>query len=227
MRTGVGVEMKPYCFVAPLAQGVTLARDTGGTCTVVTLGPPRAEEWSREAVAGGADAGVHARDPAFAGSDNWPWPVRWPPRCAAAGPFDLVLLGGQLLDGETGQVGPELAELLDLPFAGGRAALRRPGAASWPLELEHDDGTQEVEMTCRVARWPSGCVIPARWNRRDGAAWRRRGSPDGRGRPGPAPGAGWEPDVVGATCPMEHARDSQWSLDGPLADPGRRGACAV
>ena len=144
VRTGVGVEMNPYCRRA-VAQGVSLARDTGGTCTVVTLGPPGAEDVLREAVAWGADAGLHACDPAFAGSDTLATAGALAAVLRDAGPFDLILLGRNSIDGETGQVGPELAELLDLPFAGGVRRLH-DGGAVWPLELEHDDGTQEVEV---------------------------------------------------------------------------------
>ncbi len=128
-----------------MAQGVSLAADTGGTCTVVTLGPPGAQDVLREAVAWGADAGLHACDPAFAGSDTLATASALAAVLRAAGPFDLILLGRNSIDGETGQVGPELAELLHLPFAGGVRRLRDEGAV-WPLELEHDDGTQEVAV---------------------------------------------------------------------------------
>ena len=141
----VEVEMNPYCRRA-VAQGVTLARDSGGTCTVVTLGPPGAEDVLREAVAWGADAGLHVCDAAFAGSDTLATARALAAALRAAGPFDLVLLGRNSIDGETGQVGPELAELLDLPFASGVRELEDRGPV-WRLELEHDDGTQEVEIS--------------------------------------------------------------------------------
>ena len=144
VRAGVGVEMNPYCRRA-VAEGVTLARDTGGTCTVVTLGPPGAEDVLREAVAWGADSGLHACDAAFAGSDTLATARALAAVLRAAGPFDLILLGRNSIDGETGQVGPELAELLDLPFASGVRRLQDKGPV-WHLELEHDDGSQEVEL---------------------------------------------------------------------------------
>ena len=83
----------------------------------------------------------------------------------ARGPFDLVLLGRNSVDGETGQVGPELAELLDLPFASGVRRLEDRGPVLW-LELEHDDGFQEVEVACATqARWTPRVEEPCR--RRD------------------------------------------------------------
>ena len=99
----------------------------------------------REAVAWGADAGLHVCDPAFAGSDTLATARALAAALDARGPFDLVLVGRNSLDGETGQVGPELAELLGLPFAGGVQALEDAGGFL-RLELEHDDGTQEVEV---------------------------------------------------------------------------------
>ena len=144
--------MNPYCRRA-VAQGVTLARDSGGTCTVVTLGPPGAEDVLREAVAWGADAGLHACDAAFAGSDTLATARALAAVLRAAGPFDLVLLGRNSIDGETGQVGPELAELLDLPFASGvreledrgpvwrlRARARRRDAGGRDLAARRDVG---------------------------------------------------------------------------------------
>src|ERR1700689_5204892 len=136
--------MNPYCRRA-VAAGVTLARDTGGTCTVVTLAPPGAEDVLREAVAWGADSGLHACDAAFAGSDTLATARALAAVLRAHGPFDLVLVGRNSLDGETGQVGPELAELLDLPFATGVRRLEDLGARLH-LELELDDGAQEVEI---------------------------------------------------------------------------------
>ncbi|MEZ5142334.1 MAG: hypothetical protein R2726_07410 [Acidimicrobiales bacterium] len=66
--------MGPYCRRA-VAEAVLLARRTGGTATVITLGPPSAEDVLREALAYGDGEGVdvvavHVSDPAFAGSDT-------------------------------------------------------------------------------------------------------------------------------------------------------------
>jgi electron transfer flavoprotein alpha subunit len=217
VRTGVGVEMNPYCRRA-VAQGVTLARDSGGSCTAVTLGPPAAEDVLREAVAWGADAGLHACDPAFAGSDTLATARALAAVLDAAGPFDLILVGRNSVDGDTGQVGPELAELLRLPFASGVRRLH-DGGEVWALELEHDDGTQEVELSlpavlsvaerlcdpCKVDPAGRAAVAPGRIERLDA---RRLG----RGPWGEAA----SPTVVGATRPLEHTR-RPLILDGPVA----------
>lgn len=144
-REGVGQEMNAFCRRA-VAEATELARSTGGTCTVLTLGPSPAEDVLREAVAWGADRGVHLCDPAFAGSDTLATAQALAAALAAEGPFDLVLVGRSSLDGETGQVGPALAELAGVPFAGAvRELALRDGVLR--LRLEEDDGWQEVVLS--------------------------------------------------------------------------------
>ncbi len=216
VRDGVELEMNAYCRRA-VAEGVTLATETGGSCTVLTLGPPSAEDVLREGIAWGAGSGLHLCDPAFAGSDTLATARALAAALSAAGPFDLVLVGLNSLDGETGQVGPELAQLLDLPFAAGVRRLEDLGDRL-RLGLEQDDGTAEVEIAlpavlsvaerlcdpCKVD--PEGrAAVPADRITRLGAAdlgagpWGEAGSPT----------------VVGAVHPMEHDR-ALVVLSGPL-----------
>lgn len=149
-REGVPVEMNAYCRRA-VAQGVKLARQTGGHCTVVSLGPPRAEEVLREALAWGADDVVLLSDPAFAGSDTLATARALAALVAREGPFELVLVGRSSLDAETGQVGPELAELLDFAFA---AAVRE-------LELDEHNGAVRVHCEQDDGRRVSVVELPA------------------------------------------------------------------
>ncbi len=216
VRDGLDLEMNAYCRRA-VAHGVTLARETGGTCTALTLGPPSAEDVLREAVAWGADGGLHVCDEAFAGSDTLATARALAAALEGSGPYDLVLVGRNSLDGETGQVGPELAELLGLPFAGGVKRLEDRGG--WlRLELELDDGTSEVEVQlpavlsvaerlcepCKVH--PEGrAAVPAERITRVGPAELGAGP---WGEPG-------SPTVVGPTHPMEHNRTRR-VLDGPV-----------
>ncbi|HWW52866.1 MAG TPA: FAD-binding protein, partial [Acidimicrobiales bacterium] len=144
-RVGLPLEMNPYCRRA-VTKGCELAEDSGGTCTVFTLGPPQAEDVLREAVAWGVDRAVHVCDPDFAGSDTLATARALAAALRVEGPFDLVVVGRNSVDGDTGQVGPEIAELLDLPFASGVRELERAG----PLlvaKLEHDDGWEQVRVT--------------------------------------------------------------------------------
>jgi len=84
----------------------------------VTMGPPAAEEVLREAIALGADRGIHLCDRIFAGSDtyatSWMLARTIKKECPE---YDLILCGSYTSDSETAQVGPQLAEELDLPAA--------------------------------------------------------------------------------------------------------------
>ena len=111
---------------------------------MITLGPPAAEDVLREAIAWGLDRGVDIRgvlvtDPAFAGSDTLATAAALAAAVRHEGPFDLVLAGRNSVDADTGQVGPELAELLDLPFATGVRHLALDDG-TLDLRCEHDDG---------------------------------------------------------------------------------------
>ena len=198
--------MNPYCRRA-VAQGVSLARETGGTCTVVTLGPPGAEDVLREAVAWGADDGLHACDPAFAGSDTLATarrPGRRPACRRALRPRPPR---------------PQLHRRRDRagrPRAGraARPPLRRrgppaagPGRRSGASSSSTTTGPRRWSWRCpRCSRWPSASATPARSTPRAGPPWRRRRlTRVDAGQLGPGPwGEAGSPTVVGATRPMEH-----------------------
>jgi electron transfer flavoprotein alpha subunit len=165
VRQGLELEMNAYCRRA-VSKGVEWAKASGGTCTVFTLGPPSAEDVLREAVAWGADNGVHLCDPVFAGSDTLATARALSAAVKEFGAFDLVLVGRNSLDGETGQVPPEIAELSGLPFASG---VRDMGlsAETLTLTLEHDDGWEDAlvklpallsvaERLCEPCKVPPG-----------------------------------------------------------------------
>jgi len=152
-RAGLPLEMSAYCRRA-VAQGVDLAAATGGTCTVITLGPPSAADVLREAIAFGADTGVHVSDPAFAGSDTLATARALAATIQLVGPFDLILVGRNSVDADTGQVGPELAQLLDLPFATGVKRFEvRDGLADVGLELDDEwvDATVQLPAVLSTA----------------------------------------------------------------------------
>ena len=108
VRDGLELELNPYCRRA-VSKGVELASATNGTCTIITLGPPAAEDVLREAIAWGADRGILVTDPAFAGSDTLATARALAVVLEREGPFDLVLVGRNSVDADTGQVGPEVA----------------------------------------------------------------------------------------------------------------------
>jgi electron transfer flavoprotein alpha subunit len=217
-RDGTTLEMNPYCRRA-VSKGTELARATGGTCTVFTLGPPAAEDVLREAVAWGADAGVHVCDPAFAGSDTLATARALAAALAHEGPFDLVLVGRNSTDGDTGQVGPELAELTGVAFACGARRLELVDAGL-ELDLELDDGAEEVDVTLPAVvsvaeRLCDPCKVDPAGRRAVPADRLRRLTSADLGD-GPWGMAG-SPTVVGAVRVMHHEREAR-VLSGSVAD---------
>jgi electron transfer flavoprotein alpha subunit len=221
LRAGVALEMNAYCRRA-VAQGVILARESGGTCTVYTLGPPTAEDVLREAIACGADAGVLITDPALAGSDTLATARALAAALERDGPFDLILVGRNSVDADTGQVGPEIAELLDLPFVGGVRELAWAGRRL-RARCEVDDGWARAEaalpLVMSVAeRLCSPCKAPPE-ARAAVDAERIRVVPAKSLGPGPWGLAG-SPTRVGATRALETSR-ARRILQGPLAEQVR------
>ncbi len=144
-RAGVESIMNPYDRHA-LEEGVRLAGEQGGTVTVLSMGPPQAQEVLREAVACGADEAVLVSDRAFAGADTWATTHTLAQAIMTVGGADLVLCGKQAIDGDTAQVGPGLAERLGYPYA--TCVKKLLGCAEGTLRLERmmDDGYDVLEV---------------------------------------------------------------------------------
>jgi electron transfer flavoprotein beta subunit len=83
--------------------------------TVITMGPPQAKDMLMECLAMGADEAILASDRALGGSDTWATSNALAAACRKVGEYDLVFAGRQAIDGDTAQVGPQLAEKLGLP----------------------------------------------------------------------------------------------------------------
>lgn len=114
VREGVPAIINPFDMYA-IEEGLRLKARTGGLVTVISMGPPRAEEALREAIAMGADNGILLSDPAFAGSDTWATSYTLSMAIRKIDDCTLILCGKQSSDGETAQTGPGIAMHLDLP----------------------------------------------------------------------------------------------------------------
>jgi electron transfer flavoprotein beta subunit len=87
----------------------------GSVITILTMGPGRAAEIVREGLYRGADGGVLLTDRAFAGSDTLATSYALAQAIKELGHVDLIVAGRQAIDGDTAQVGPQVAEKLNLP----------------------------------------------------------------------------------------------------------------
>lgn len=101
--------------------------------TVLSMGPPQAQEAIRESLAMGADEGILVSDRAFGGADTWAT------SCTITAAlqhldFDLIICGRQAIDGDTAQVGPQIAEHIGVP------------QVSYVQELELDDDKKGITV---------------------------------------------------------------------------------
>ncbi len=114
VRLGVQSIINPFDMYA-IEEAVRLKEKFGGLVTIITMGPPQAEEALREAISLGADEAVLISDRAFAGSDTWATSYTLSRAIQKIGKFDIIICGKQAIDGDTAQVGPGIAAFLDIP----------------------------------------------------------------------------------------------------------------
>jgi electron transfer flavoprotein beta subunit len=113
-RGSAGTEINPFDLNA-LEAAVQIKEANGAEVVALSMGPPSAENALREAIARGADKGILLSDRRFGGSDVKATATTLAAGVKKIGEFDLILAGMQTVDGDTGQVGSEVAEFLDIP----------------------------------------------------------------------------------------------------------------
>ncbi len=113
-RDGADTKMNPYDLFA-LETALKIKEEVGGTIKVISMGPPQAIEVIKEAFSMGADEGALVSDRKFAGADVLATSYTLSQGIRKMGDFDLILCGKQTTDGDTAQVGPEMAEYLGIP----------------------------------------------------------------------------------------------------------------
>jgi electron transfer flavoprotein beta subunit len=151
IRDGVGGIVNPLDLNAlEAAMRIKCGEDT---VTIVSMGPSKTEESLREGLALGADRAILATDPLFAGGDSWATAKVLASVLRKIEPPHLIIAGEKATDGETGQVGPEIAAILGLPVATHvtRLDFRMDG---WGIEIDCtlEDGivTQQIDFPCLV-----------------------------------------------------------------------------
>ena len=149
VREGVPSEVNPF-DVLGLVRAVELKQEPGDEVVVLTMGPPAAAEGLTSCLALGADRGVLVTDRAFAGSDTLATSRALALALQREQP-DLVICGRNSTDGETGQVGPEVAELMGLPHV---SSVSR-------LDLSEDRRTAIVERITDEGFQTLECDLPA------------------------------------------------------------------
>ena len=148
VRDGVTNIMNPYDQYA-LETALELKDQMGAHVTVITMGPPHAESVLRDCLAVGADEAKLVSDRAFGGADTLATSAALANTIKHFGIPDLILCGRQAIDGDTAQVGPEIAEHLDLPQV--TAALKVNGDT---VVVDRDNEKMSMTFTMKMP-----CVV--------------------------------------------------------------------
>ena len=162
-REGVRSEVSSFDIRA-LLKAVELREEGGGEVVAMTLGPPQAGDALRHCLALGADRGVHITDRAFAGSDTLATARALALALKREG-YDLILCGRNSTDAETGQVGPEVAELLDIPQITAARSLSIDGD-TLTAERETDSGFDTLECSLPALVSATEDLAPERFPKR-------------------------------------------------------------
>ena len=113
-RSSAEAEINPFDLNA-LEAGVQIKEKLGGVVTAVSMGPGKAKSVLSDALSRGADTALLLTDRAFAGADTMATSYTLASAIRKLGRFDLIICGEKTVDGDTGQVGPAIAEHLGIP----------------------------------------------------------------------------------------------------------------
>ncbi len=114
VREGVESILNPFDLYA-IEEALRLKEQFGGKVTTISMGPPQAEKALRETISLGADEMILLTDRKFAGADTLATSLTLAKAIEKIGDYDLILFGQQAIDGDTAQVGPEVAGHLNIP----------------------------------------------------------------------------------------------------------------
>lgn len=149
-REGAAAKMNPYDLYA-LETALRIKEKLGARITVGTMGPPQAQAVIREAYMMGADKGYVFSDRRLAGADVLATSYTLAQAIRCVGDFDLILCGKQTTDGDTAQVGPGIAEHLNIPHA------------AWVSHIEvKSDGVvvdQQLQDAVETVYMPFPCLV--------------------------------------------------------------------
>lgn len=150
-RDGIASKMNPYDLYA-IETAIVLKEKYNAEVTVITMGPPQAERIIKEAFMMGADHGAILSDRKFAGSDVWATAYTLAEGVKKLGTPDLIICGKMTTDGDTAQVGPEMAEFLDIPHIANVTKI---------FDISPQNMTVEMDMpqTVEIAKVNFPCLI--------------------------------------------------------------------
>ena len=145
IRQGVQAIINPLDLYA-IEAALVLKERHNAQVTAVSMGPPQAVSALKEAVAMGVDEAILVSDRAFAGSDTWATSYILARAIQQLGEFDLILCGERATDGDTGQVGPEMAAALDLPVITYVNHINKLQSGDLKVSRLVESGTEKLSM---------------------------------------------------------------------------------
>lgn len=148
IRQGVPSIVNPFDKNAVEA-ALQLKEKHGGKVTVISMGPPQAKDALKECLAMGADEALLISDRAFGGADTLATSYTIACAIKKLGNVDMIICGKQAIDGDTAQVGPEIAEHLDLAQVTCVSKIEVEGN-SIKVEREHEEGYEIIETQTPV-----------------------------------------------------------------------------
>lgn len=212
LREGVASVLNPFDYYA-LEEGVRLKESLGGELFAISMGPPKAEESLREALAFGADKGILLSDRRFAGSDTWATSYALALAIRKIGKVDLVLCGRQAVDGDTAQVPSGIAAHLNWSQASGVTAVERPEGRFLKLRRMASSGYELCEIALPGVLSTVKELNEPRVPRL--AGWRRAAQ---------AAIETWNADAIGAEPELLGLNGSPTRVVKTFAPPSRKGA---
>ena len=134
----------------------------GSTVTILTMGPGRAAEIIREGLYRGADNGYLLTDRAFAGADTLATSYALATAIRKIGEYDIIVGGRQAIDGDTAQVGPQVAEKLGLPQVTYVEEIQEVKDGRIRVKRHIDGGVETVEGPLPIVLTVNGSAAPCR-----------------------------------------------------------------
>jgi len=143
LRDGVDSKMNPYDLYA-LESAIKVKEDNNCNVGVLSMGPPQAKSVIKEAYSMGADRGFLLSDRRFAGADVLATSYALAQGIKAMKDIDVIICGKQTTDGDTAQVGPEMAEYLSIPHVANVSKIIETNEKSMTVEADMGD-TIEIQ----------------------------------------------------------------------------------
>ncbi|MBC8418385.1 MAG: electron transfer flavoprotein subunit beta/FixA family protein [Proteobacteria bacterium] len=130
-----------------LETAIGLKETLGGKVTAISMGPPQAVDAISEALGMGVDKGILLSDRAFAGADTWATSFTLGKAIEKIGTYDLILCGRQAIDGDTAQIGPQVAEYLGIPQVSYVYEIEKTRKKSVVVKRRLENGFERLECT--------------------------------------------------------------------------------